>query len=234
MLTLGVEKMAHSGRFVTARSVLDSGMPAPALRTYLLSRYYRANQEYSEDQLRATVTRWRRWAETRTYLLGLIEWARAQSAGRPADSAAEGGANEAALGEQLAQARRDFIAAMDDDFNTSRSLAVIDDLVHRANDYAHSLGEAATPATAAALQEALGVLDELTGVLGIALVDNEAAAPALDDAARAEIERLVQQRSDARTRRDWPEADRLRQELDTRYRVVIKDTPQGPTWTVRE
>jgi cysteinyl-tRNA synthetase len=250
MLTLGVEKMAHSGRYVTIRSALESGVPAPALRTYLLSRYYRANQEYSEEQVRATVTRWRRWAETRARLLRLLDWTRAQPAGQSAVASSAGSTSAASetgreaaprehltehLTEHLAQARGDFVAAMDDDFNTARALAVIDDLVHRANDYADRLGEdAATPATAEALQEALGALDELTGVLGIALVDSEAAAPALDEATRAEIERLVQRRGDARARRDWPEADRLRQELDTRYHVVIKDTPQGPTWTVRE
>jgi cysteinyl-tRNA synthetase len=243
MLTLGVEKMAHSGRFVTARAALESGVPAPALRAYLLSRYYRANQEYAEEQLRATVTRWRRWAEARTTLLRLIEWARAPTAERPEGEASDGRSHGAAaraqsaqqFTEQLAHARQEFVAAMDDDFNTSRALAVIDDLVHRANDYAHGLDEAAaTPATAAALQEALAVLEELAGVLGIALMDSEAAAPALDDATRAEIERLVQRRSDVRARRDWPEADRLRQELEMRYRVVIKDTPQGPTWTVHE
>src|SRR5215469_16848001 len=60
MLTLaGGEKMAHSGRFVTVNSVLESGVPGPALRTYLLGQHYRAPLAYSEKQIQASVVRWR-------------------------------------------------------------------------------------------------------------------------------------------------------------------------------
>jgi cysteinyl-tRNA synthetase len=69
--------------------------------------------------------------------------------------------------------------------------------------------------------------------LGISLED---AAPekTLDDDARAQIEALVAERTAARTRKDWGEADRIRQALEADWNVVVKDTPQGPTWSVRE
>ncbi len=69
-------KMAHSGRFVTIASVLASGeIPPMALRTYLLGQQYRATLVYSEEQLRGTVVRWRRWVETAANLRRLITWA---------------------------------------------------------------------------------------------------------------------------------------------------------------
>ncbi|HEX5546418.1 MAG TPA: hypothetical protein VFX24_03355, partial [Ktedonobacterales bacterium] len=84
-----------------------------------------------------------------------------------------------------------------------------------------------------ALGAAAAMLVELTGVLGISLED---AAPekTLDDDARSRIEALVAERTAARARKDWGEADRIRQALEADWNVVVKDTPQGPTWSVRE
>ena len=233
MLTLpSGEKMAHSGRFVTISSVLASGVPGPALRMYLLGQHYRSPLTFSEEQIAASVVRWRRWADTDATLTRLITWAEDQlGADAPA---AEPGERERALGEQARAARAAFVAAMDDELNTSPALAAIDELVHRANDYAHGLGD--TPpssATLAALREAQRVLRELSDVLGIALVVT-ADATALPAATRAAIEALVAQREVARGARNWTEADRIRRELDETYHLVIKDTPQGATWTVRD
>ncbi len=171
MLTLpSGEKMAHSGRFVTVSSVLASGVPGPALRMYLLGQHYRSPLTFSEEQIAASGVRWRRWADTDATLTRLITWAEDKlGADAPA---AEPGERERALGEQVRAAREAFVAAMDDELNTSPALAAIDELVHRANDYAHGLGDTPpTSATLAALREAQRVLRELSDVLGIALVD---------------------------------------------------------------
>ena len=70
------EKIAHSGRFVTIRSTLEEGhIPPPALRAYLLGTHYHANLMFSEEQLRGTIGRWRRWVEARTTALRLQVWA---------------------------------------------------------------------------------------------------------------------------------------------------------------
>ncbi len=97
MLTLpSGEKMAHSGRFVTVSSVLASGVPGPALRMYLLGQHYRSPLTFSEEQIAASVVRWRRWADTDATLTRLITWAEDQlGADAPA---AEPGERERALG----------------------------------------------------------------------------------------------------------------------------------------
>jgi cysteinyl-tRNA synthetase len=71
-------------------------------------------------------------------------------------------------------------------------------------------------------------------VLGIALVDSEAKAAGPDAETIAQIEDYLRQRSEARAARNWAEADHIRTLLDEQYNVVVKDTPQGPTWAVRE
>jgi cysteinyl-tRNA synthetase len=228
-------KMAHSGTFVTIASVLAAGdIPPMALRTYLLGQQYRANLVYSEEQLRASVVRWRRWAETATNLRRLMAWAEGKTEGK-AESAAQvsGDAGAASLRESLDTARDEFIAAMDDDLNTSRALSVVDELAHRINDYAHALRSDALAAdTVATLRAALATLTEITGVVGVAL-DDEAAA-GLSTAERAEIDRLMKERDEARRTKNWAESDRIRKELDERYHVVVKDTPQGAVWSVKE
>ncbi len=258
-----LEKMAHSGEFITIRSVLATGeVPAPALRAYLLGQRYRADLVYSPTQLRATAQRWRSWAETRATLVRLRDWATAKLAeqAQPAATSTEaptnrttgaakgngrrkratttadtvGGEREQALHRQLVTARSDFQAAMDDDFNTSLALSVLDELAHRANDYVARIGDTPTFATVAALGEAIAMLDELTGAIGIQLEDEEATTTALDDATRAQIEALIAEREAARASRNWAEADRIRAQLDSEFRVTLKDTPQGAVWSVRE
>jgi cysteinyl-tRNA synthetase len=228
-------KMAHSGSYVTVRSVLDTGrVPAPALRLYLLGQHYRANLVYSEEQLLASVARWRRWVETRANLVRLIAWAE-RRAPDGADATGGAGERERTLAEQLASARDQFIAVMDDDINTSGALAVIDTLSHRVNEYVSGLsGETAGMAELEALRASLATLEELAGILGIALEAPEAAERELDAERHAAIEALVARREEARGVRNWAEADRIRKELDERYGVVLKDTPQGTTWAVKE
>ncbi len=221
------QKMAHSGSFVTITSVLAAGdIPPMALRTYLLGQQYRANLLYSEEQLRASVVRWRRWAETAANLRRLMAWAANEQ------SSVDATGDPDTL-KRLDAARAEFIAAMDDDLNTSRALSVIDELAHRINDATSGLrAEALTPTTAPTLKASLDTLTELAGVLGIGL--DEATGDALTKEQRAEIEELVRQRDQARKDKHWAESDRIRKLLDERYHVTVKDTPQGAVWSVKE
>jgi cysteinyl-tRNA synthetase len=233
MLSLSNDKMAHSGAFVTIASVLDGDkIPAAALRTYLLGQHYRANLVFSPEQLNATVVRWRRWADARATVERLLTWAEERQNAATQDESGNDAAQK--LVDRLAKIKASFIAEMDDDFNTSGALREIDELTHDINDYAHSLGETLSDEAVNALRAGLETLDDLTGVLGIALVDTEARVAGPDAETIAQIEDYLRQRTEARASRNWAEADRIRTLLDEQYNVVVKDTPQGPTWTVRE
>jgi cysteinyl-tRNA synthetase len=223
------EKIAHSGNFITIRSTLEQAhIPPPALRAYLLGTHYHANLMFSEEQMRGTIGRWRRWVEARATAQRLQAWATERM------GTGEQGAAEGDLVAAVNVAHDEFIGAMDDDFNTSLALSVIDELAHRTNDYAHSLGGETAPAGASeALGAAAAMLEELAGVLGVAL-DDEATAQPFDEDARARIDALVAERTAARARKDWGEADRLRKTLEDDWNVVVKDTLQGPTWSLRE
>jgi len=45
----------------------------------------------------------------------------------------------------------------------------------------------------------------------------------------AEIERLIAQRAEARARKDWATADKIRDELRAKG-IILEDGPKGTTW----
>ncbi|MDW3219968.1 MAG: cysteine--tRNA ligase [Acidimicrobiales bacterium] len=108
-----------------------------------------------------------------------------------------------------------FRAAMDDDMGTPEAVATIFETVRRANA-ALDAGEDASGLVATVI--------DLADALGIRVGD--ASGGGDDD---AEIDALVAARTDARSAKDFAEADRLRDELTARG-IVVEDTPSGPIW----
>ncbi|MEJ2480665.1 MAG: cysteine--tRNA ligase [Acidihalobacter sp.] len=172
------------------------------VRYFILASHYRSPLNYADDQLDAA-----QQALDRLYtsLRGLPH----------ADAPAEN-----------AWAAR-FRAAMDDDFNTPEALAVLFELVREVNRARQTdPGEAATFAAQ---------LRQLAGVLGLLQADpeewlrGEARSDGLSD---ADIEALIEQRTQARQQRDFAEADRVRDELQEAG-VVLEDGAEGTTWRRR-
>jgi cysteinyl-tRNA synthetase len=121
----------------------------------------------------------------------------------------------AAVDWQEVHAQR-FRAAMDDDFNTPEAVAAL-----------HQLANEAFRGDAAAARQ----LRALGGVLGLLQRDAEAflqSAPAgaLSD---AEISARIDERVAARRAKNYPEADRIRRELEAAG-VILEDGAQGTSW----
>jgi cysteinyl-tRNA synthetase len=131
------------------------------------------------------------------------------------------------MAERIAKAAQDFDASLSDDLNTAMALGAVYELVREANITMDN-GEFRQGDVAAA-QEFLAAFDRVFAVIA----DNDAgklqvlgygdSSGALTD---AEVEKLVAERQDARKRRDYAAADRLRKELADRG-IIVEDSRDG-------
>lgn len=116
-----------------------------------------------------------------------------------------------------------FRKAMDDDFNTPEALAVLFDLANQVN---RLRDEGSNDALAKA-----AVLKAMANVLGLLEQDPETflQSTASADDSGADIDALIDARNQARTDKDWAEADRIRDELDA-LGIVLEDKDGKTVW----
>jgi cysteinyl-tRNA synthetase len=132
-----------------------------------------------------------------------------------------------------------FAAAMDDDLNTSAAFAVLHDEVRDGNNLLAG-GANAGGADASgdeAVRASLGRVRAMLGVLGLDPLDPAWGAAGPADELRGAVDALIalalDQRAQARARRDWAAADAVRDQLK-QAGITVEDTPHGPRWTIGE
>jgi cysteinyl-tRNA synthetase len=192
------KKMSKSaGNFFTLRDLLARGYSGREIRYELISTHYRQSLNFTLEGLDGAKTALKRLDEFR---IRLQEKA--------------GSAKPGELPLWAAEAHTDFTVALNDDLNISEAMAAVFELL-RAGNRDMDRGQV-SPEMAAAI---IGVWDGLDRVLGFL-------APAKEEIP-AEVQALLQQRTLARTEKNWAESDRLRAAIEAAG-FIIKDTPQGP------
>lgn len=200
-------KMSKSlGNFKTVREIANV-YGYEVIRYFLISSHYRSPINYSLDIIEQCKSALERLYTCRDSLDFAIK-----------NAAEETKENDAELIAELDKRREQFITAMDDDLNTADGLAAIFELTKDINTKIldHDVSKAVC-------EHAAKLYDELCNVLGILYNRNE---NTLD----SDIEALVEKRQEARKNKDWATADKIRDELKAKG-IILKDTPQGVTWT---
>jgi cysteinyl-tRNA synthetase len=215
MVNVDGEKMSKSlGNFTTIRALLESGVSPMTLRLFVLQAHYRKPLDFTAEALEAAAKGW----EGLNAALGL------QGA---ADS-------EVPLTRELEAARGRFIAAMDDDLNTSAALAVLFELARPLRALANRLERgdqaAAKEAGGPESQAQAALLRELAGVLGLEPEQQPESVGA--GPSEVAIEALIAQRHAAKAARDFATADRLRDQLRSDG-IELIDKPGGVTEWLR-
>jgi len=197
------EKMAKSkGNFFTLRDLLDKGHDPVVIRYLLISVPYRQKLNFTMDGLHAASQALERIDNTLR---------------RMQHTPTADGAGDLAL-ETVEAFSTDYRDALGDDLNTARALGALHTLLRQVNTALDGAG------ISTEIRQTLdGALREADTVLAI--------FPTAEDATGGddEIDRLVSERSAARTARDFARADEIRDKLAERG-VVVEDTPHGAVW----
>ena len=196
-------KMSKSlGNFYTLRDLLQKGRSPRAIRYLLLSTHYRQKLNFTMDGLDGA-------ANSVERLLDFMDML---------DNAG-GGKDSPEIKNMMNKTKADFEKAMDDDLNISAALAAIFDFVRDVNKLAEkgSLGKAGA-------QEMKSLMLDFDKVLGILETGKKDIS--------MQVERLIQEREEARKRKDFRKSDEIRAKL-AGMGVVLEDTAEGVRWKVR-
>jgi cysteinyl-tRNA synthetase len=207
LLNLGEAKMSKSlGNVVDLPALTAVGVRPVELRYYLAAPHYRSRIDYSDDAVREAAVAYRR-------VEGFVLRAAERVGPVPAGALPV-----------------DFVAAMDDDLNTSAALASLHEIVRDGNTALATGGDDA-------LREALAGVRAMLGVLGLDPLDAHWRGGDTGGDLKGVVDSLValalDQRAQARSRKDWAAADAVRDQLK-QAGIVVEDTPHGPRWTVEE
>jgi cysteinyl-tRNA synthetase len=213
MVTRDGQKMGKSlGNQITLKSAFEQHSPA-LIRYFLLRSHYRSPVDYSADAIHAAASGLDRLRTA----YGVV---RGKAAEPDAGSAASDGGE---LQTAADAARAGFVAAMNDDFNTSGALAAAFDFVTEVNKLAGAGKECGAGAWSAARE----FFDDcLGGVLGIDLAAEEESGGGLESKL---IELAIALRKDLRAEKNFAMADRVRDGL-LEAGIEIKDGKDGTTW----
>jgi cysteinyl-tRNA synthetase len=142
-------------------------------------------------------------------------------------------AGESALLEEIAEHRRGFLDAMDDDFNTGGAIGELFEIVHAINRFANPAFPTDGSERATRLGElvaAITLLKELSQLLG--LFETGTAKPDSKDRLTAPLlDLFVELRARLRKEKNFSLADEVRKRL-SEIGVTLEDGPEGTRWRV--
>ncbi|MBZ0258111.1 cysteine--tRNA ligase, partial [bacterium] len=192
--------------FYTLRDLLGKGFHPMAIRYCVISNHYRSPMNLSMDALRAAHSAWSRIMDFK------------QRMQEKADANVE-----APVSVNLQQETQEFLTRfthhMNDDLDTPRACSVLFDFIREANKILDAEALSSSQAN-----EVMQVLEKIDHVLGVMKQEDGL----LDE----DIERLIEERQEARKAKNYARADEIRDQL-AEQGVILEDTREGMRWKRR-
>ena len=213
-ITIHNEKMSKSkNNFFTVEDILKK-YPGEVVRFFILQTHYRSPLDFSDDRLKEAQTSLGRLANTQEYIKELVDKA------APSDDA-----TAAELVKRAAALKKEFDAAMEDDFNTALAISQMFALSKDINIYYQEVTTGVKGFDVKNFAAVQKVWDYMASILGI--FEQQAAG---DDGLTEKLMALIVAiRQEARKEKNWALADKIRDDLKDAG-VVLEDTPNGVRW----
>jgi cysteinyl-tRNA synthetase len=193
------------------------------LRLFLLSKHYRSPLDFSKEAVLGMQAGLVRIYRT---LQKLREWVGPLSLGH---DAVQGSLTREASDPFLQQ----LIGFMDDDLNTAGAIGVVFEKVKEINKGMAADQGDPNPEAIDRFKADFRNLIMAGHILGLFQQEPETFFSQVSDGGEridpAMVEALIQERAQARGRKDWARADEVRNRLKE-IGVILEDSPQGTTW----
>ncbi|MBY0540394.1 MAG: cysteine--tRNA ligase [Campylobacterales bacterium] len=195
------EKMSKSlGNSFFLKDVLKS-YSGEVIRFYLMSAHYRANFNFSEEDLIASKKRL-----DKIYRLKKRVYA----------------VESSDLNKKFSE---EIFNALNDDMNTSKAFSIIDEMIGNANDKLDI-----NPKDKNLKKEIVANILFINDILGIGFNDAfEYFQFGIDEKTKTKIEQLINERNEAKKQKDFVSADSIRDEL-AKLEISVMDTTNGVVW----
>ena len=216
-ITVNEEKMSKSlGNFFLVIDILKHYRPE-VVRFFILSTHYRSPLDFSDARL----------AES-TKSLERLEIAKENLQALQALTGDFLTADLANYEKITAELRQEFLAAMDDDFNTALAISHIFALAREINKYKQEVDNG-KPVDGKVVDLFAKTWQLMTRIIGVLEASVQIAATAEEDALGKLVEKMIECRAQAKLEKNYAQADAIRDTLQAAG-IILEDTRQGVRW----
>lgn len=202
LLVEGMKMSKSLGNFITLHELLEKGYDPVAIRFLLLSTHYRQQLNFTYPSLQAT----------KNSLEKIYDFIRRLDE-------VKGAKHNPDVDMLIKHSLMAFEDKMDDDLKINEALVEVFKLINKINLLIDE--KEIDKKDAKNVREFLLTIDKVLG-LKLNRIKKEKISPT--------AKKLIAQREKARKAGDFATADKIREELFEKYRIILEDTPEGVKW----
>lgn len=200
MINVDNEKMSKSkGNFFTIKDI-QKKYDLEVIRLWILSTHYRNPLNFSREVMEQTKNGLERMYNGKEHLERLLEICEERENGDIS---------------KLVELKKEFLDCMDDDLNTADAVSKVYELIRYTNTFDENTNLKVVKA-------AVKLLSDFASVLGLLYKEE-------DDNLDEKVEKLIEEREEARKNKDFKRADEIRDILKE-MNIELKDTRNGVIW----